>query len=150
MIWIYTIWLLLIAFEILRNWSIMEVANKRPTYWYSNLLRVTAGAIFWLLTGLFHVLSFWQWMGMLPMMVLTFWFIFDYGLVCFRNFMNKVLETKRDPIVFYYLNPNGSLIDRLQCKYPHPFPWFWWKLLLMITGIYIFHSGLDTIWVIKY
>lgn len=130
------IWFLLILAEIVRNWDIIEEKDKRPIYFESSVLRLAVGFVFWMGSPfIWHGMTYWQWWGMIPMMLFSFWFLFDYGLNIARG---------KKP--FWYLNPEGSFLDRLQCKYPNAYPWFWWKLFLMTGGFSLFHYGLDAIW----
>ena len=144
--WILAIWFALIGVEIFRNWSIIEVGKKRPTYWWSNLIRIVVGFIFWLLCPVVFEIGYYQWLGMIPMMLLTFWWCFDYGLTQFRNLVHRILKDGHELIAFYYLNPKGSWLDRMQCRYPHPYPWFWWKLFLMVGGLLLYYYGLNAAW----
>lgn len=145
MIHIFIAWIIIIGVEIFRNWCIVEVDGKRPTYWWSNTIRISVGFIFWTIVPLVIKIGYWNWLVMPLMMVLTFWWMFDYGLTLSRNWSRKLMKTG-DPIVFYYLNPKGSWLDQLQCKYPHPYPWFWFKLFLMGAGILLYFNGLDFVW----
>lgn len=131
-------WLFLIYLEIARNFYLIENRKQRPVYWQSNVGRVVVGFVFWIISPWFiwPSMNYWHWWGMVPMMLLSFWFFFDYGL-------NVVRQVKP----FYYLNPEGSFLDRFQCNYPNSYVWFWWKLMLMITGVMLFHYGLDYIWI---
>lgn len=136
MIYIYIIWSILIALEIWRNWYLIERLKRRPTYWMSTVGRILVGFIFWFASPFIHPgLSWWQWWGEIAMMVFTFGYFFDYGLNIARGIR---------PV--WYLNPKGSILDQLQCKYPNSFAWFWWKLFLMMTGISMMEYGLDAIW----
>ncbi len=150
---IYCIWFSLITIEIFRNWCIIYMKNRRPRYWWSSIIRIAIAFTFWIMVGALSngkTLTHYQWWGMPLMMVFTCWFTFDYGLYQFRNLMYKVSLKEYTPIVFWYLNPKGSWLDQLQCKHPHAYPWFWFKLLLGAASITIFHYGLDAIWVPKW
>lgn len=129
-------WIIIVGFEILRNYLIIEAEEQRPVYWKSTVLRIAVGFAFWI-GGPFmdSRLTWWQWWGMIPMMLLTFWFVFDYGL-----------NLARQKAPFYYLNPEGSFLDKLQCNYPNTYTWFWWKLMLMAVGIDLFIEGINVTW----
>lgn len=134
---IFGSWLMIIGFEILRNYCIIDIDQERPVYWWSTVLRTFVGFIFWVGSPFMDSsMTWWQWWAMIPMMLTSFWFFFDYGLN---------LARKKKP--FYYLNPEGSLLDKFQCKYPGTWPWFCWKFILMLGGLIIFHYGLDAIWI---
>lgn len=143
--WTLLTWIVLIWVEIFRNWCIIEVGNKRPTYWWSNIIRITVGFMFWIVSPMLARMDYYQWWGMIPMMLFTFWFVFDYGLNLVRNLVYRIEDDHREPLPFYYLNPKGSWLDRLQYKYPHPYPWFWFKLILMVGGLMLFYYGIDFI-----
>lgn len=141
MIAIFLIWFVLILLEILRNRHIIELDHERPVYWLRTAIRIVIAFVFWVISPFIYTkMTYWQWWGMVPMMVLTFWWFFDYGLILARN----ILDKKKLP--FYYLNPRGSFLDRLQNKYPAPYPWFWWKFFLMTAGVDLFIQGLDVVW----
>lgn len=128
--------LFLYGCEIRRNYVIIEIDKQRPVYWRSAVLRIFVGFIFWIASPfMWPAMTWWQWWGMIPMMALSFWFIFDYGLNLARNVK---------PL--YYINPKGSFLDRFQHKHPNSYVWFWWKFILMLWGLIIFHYGLDAIW----
>lgn len=136
MITIVNILLLLYSFEILRNYHIIEVNMSRPVYWKSTVLRLFVGFTVWVSAPfIWRDMTYWQWWGMIPMMLTSFWWIFDYGL----NFVRRIRP-------FYYLNPKGSFLDRFQCNYPNTYVWFWFKLFLMFAGWLVFYYGMDAIW----
>lgn len=138
MIGITIIWLFIIAVEIFRNWCIIEVGKRRPTYWWSNVIRVAVGFLFWVLAKAFINISAAQWWAMIPMMLLTFWWCFDYGLNQFRNMMNRLQRSGVPPIFFAYLNPKGSWLDQYQYhNWPGIVPWFYIKASLMLVSILI-------------
>jgi len=143
---ISALWIFIICVEIFRNWCIIEVSNKRPTYWWSNVIRIAIGFIFWVVVKLFSDINHWQWWGMIPMMLFSFWWIFDYGLSAFRNLMNRIMNKAIAKIPFCYLNPNGSFLDQFQCKYPGELPWFWFKFVFMIAGFIVFKQGINSVW----
>lgn len=147
MTWILITWLAIIMADIIRNWVIIEVKKQRPNYFWSNVLRIAVGFVFWLLSPVLFRMTEWQWWSMIPMMLFTFWYCFDYGLTQFRNTFNI---NNKPRIVFDYLNPNGSWLDRMQCKYPDKYPWFWFKFFLMLAGIALYFYGLDAIWTVKW
>lgn len=147
--WIYITWFVLIFIEIWRNWYIIQVNKKRPVYWYSQLLRYVIGFLYWVGVGAIsngHTIAHEQWWGLSIMMLFTFWFFFDYGLNQFRNLMNRIRKAGVPTIQFDYLNPKGSWLDQMQYKFPGTFPWFCFKALLALTGITLFHYGIDIIW----
>lgn len=133
-IWIYITWLLLICVEIFRNWSIIIVKNRRPTYWWSNVIRIVVGFIFWVAVGPLTRPAPDKYNAIPIMMLFSFWFVFDYGLN---------LARRKSPV--YYLNPKGSWIDRMQCKYPDALPWFIWKFFLMVAAISLCEMGFNRI-----
>lgn len=143
---ILLLWIALIVAEIVRNWYIIDEKNSRPVYSASTMLRIVVGFIFWLTTPVVFEISYYQWWGMVFMMLFTFWFIFDYGLNQFRN----IVTFKFYYLPFFYLNRKGSWLDQMQCNYPHPFPWFCFKVILMVGGIALFYYGIDFIWTVKY
>lgn len=139
------IWVVLIALEIARNWYIIQWRQRRPTYWKSTVGRIIIGGTFWIVTPcIWPQMTRWQWYGLIPMMGTSFWYLFDYGLNLARRLFPGKTGYRIRPI--WYLNPNGSLLDQLQCKYPHAYAWFWWKLFLMTGGFSLFHYGLNAIW----
>ena len=131
------VWGFLIGCEIFRNCLMIDKKKMRPVYWQSNVGRIAIGFLFWVASPVFiwKDMTYWQWWGMIPMMLFSFWFFFDYGLN---------LARKKKP--FYYLNPEGSFLDKLQCNYPASYPWFWWKFMLMYAGIITFYYGMDALW----
>ncbi|HEY3403892.1 MAG TPA: hypothetical protein VGK59_10925 [Ohtaekwangia sp.] len=134
MIWILTSYFLIIGIEIFRNWCIIDVGQRRPTYWWSNVIRVFVSFVFWVCVKPFSDITYLQWWLLIPVMLLMFWWVFDYGLIQFRNFMGRL--QKRDPsLIWYRLNPKGSILDRLQCKALSLPAWFFIKLALMIASI---------------
>lgn len=136
MMMMFGLWLVIIGFEIVRNYWMIDLDHERPVYWQSTVLRIAVGFVFWLLSPFMdHTMSYGQWWGMIPMMVLSFWFCFDYGLNLARG---------KKP--FYYLNPEGSLLDKFQCNYPNTYVWFWWKLILMLAGLMVRYYGVDNLW----
>jgi hypothetical protein len=136
---VFIIYMFLIFLEIYRNYYIIEIKKRRPVYWRSTWLRLTVGAAFWFGSLIFSSMPYWSRWGMIPMMVLTFWFVFDYGLNIVR---------KKKP--FFYLNPNGSWLDKFQYNSTGTFSWFWWKLFLMIGGLLLYFKGLDFAWTVKW
>lgn len=148
-LYIYLIWFLLIGVEIFRNWSIIAVRRRRPTYWWSTVLRIVAGFIFWWLVKLVARPDTGHLYALPIMMVFTFWWVFDYGLNMVRMFLPlPSKETYWKPIwdkPFYYLNPDGSWLDKFQCKHPHPYAWFWFKLFLAMGSVSLFEKGLQAL-----
>ncbi len=139
MIWILTTYLFIIFIEIFRNWCIIDAGNSRPTYWWSNVLRVAASFLFWICTGWFSDITGEQWWALVPVMLFMFWWVFDYGLIQFRNFMGRILNA--DPqLEWYRLNPKGSILDQFQCKHFSLPAWFVIKLVLMVASITLLYT----------
>lgn len=133
-LWIYIAWFLVICVEIFRNWSLIEVKKRRPTYWWSTIIRIVAGSFFWMIIRVVADVPPDRYYAIPIMMFFTSWFVFDYGLN---------LARKRHPL--YYLNPNGSWLDRMQCKYPDAQPWFFWKLVLAMGSVSLCEYGLNAV-----
>lgn len=142
MIWILLTYLALVAVEIFRNWCIIFKRKRRPTYWWSTTIRVAIAFAFWIAAPNLVPMNRYHWWGMLFMMIFTGWWVFDYGLTLARRILPGAEFNKP----FYYLNPNGSFLDQLQCKYPNTIFWFWVKLVLMIASLQVFFGGIDIIW----
>ena len=132
-------WMLIIVLEIIRNYHIIDIKKRRPVYWQSNVLRIAVGFGFWVVAPIVAKIPYWSWWGMIPMMLFTFWFVFDYGLN---------LARKKRP--FFYLNPKGSWLDRFQYNSTGTFSWFFWKLILMAGGLWLFFKGLDVAWRVQW
>lgn len=133
-LYIWLGYIVLVCLEIARNYRIIEEKKQRPIYLRRWFIRVAVSLVYWI--PFYWVLPYYQWLGMLVMMPLTFWFVFDYGLNAAR----------RKP--FAYLNPNGSWLDRLQVNSTGVAAWFFWKLILMAAGVWLFYKGVDVIWLI--
>lgn len=133
-IWIYITWFAIIVLEILRNWAIIVVKHRRPKYWWSNVIRIMVGFIFWVITGVVAKPSPAHYYALPIMMALTFWWTFDYGL----NLVRKVKP-------YYYLNPQGSWLDQWQCNHPNTYAWFWFKLFLAFGGVALVELGLEAV-----
>lgn len=134
MIWIFITYALLIFVEIFRNWCIIDAGKSRPTYWWSQVIRIVISFVFWLCAAWFSDITWYQWWALAPVMLFSFWWGFDYGLIQFRNFMSRILNAPIN-LDWYRLNPKGSWIDQFQCKHLSLPAWFFIKLTLMIISI---------------
>ena len=115
------------------------------------MIRIIISGFYWMIVGKVAPITQMQWYAMPIMMLFTFWFTFDYGFNQFRNMMyHFILKPGYTPISYCYLNPEGSWIDKFQCKYMDLFVWFVFKLFLMSGSIAWFQYGLDAAWIAKW
>jgi hypothetical protein len=142
MIGVLFTYLALVVVEIFRNWCIIFKRKRRPTYWWSTVIRVSIAFIFWIVAPNIVGMNGYQWWGMLIMMFFAGWWVFDYGLNLVRRFLPGAQFIKP----FFYLNPTGSFLDRLQCRYPNDLFWFWGKFVLMVASLQLYFGGVDIVW----
>jgi hypothetical protein len=125
---IQLIWLLLVLAEVARNYYVINIQGRNPNHGLALAVRVLLGIVFWFLSPLISDLRPDQWWALPVMMFFTFGFIFDLGLNIAR---------KRP---YWYLG-GKSVIDTFQRDHGGAFPWFWWRLMLAIASVDLFHRG---------
>lgn len=110
------------------------VKHKSPNYTGSNILRgAVLVLIFIAAPWIKKDLTIDQRVSIIPMAMLCFWFLFDWG-------HNLVLTYFGHQRPYWYLGDNSRL-DKWQRANGGAFRWFWIKLTLAVVSIVVFEVG---------
>jgi hypothetical protein len=129
----YVIWFLIIVVDVAYNYWLIEVKKQRPNYRNHNIIRLAVGMVYYITIPLYEPIRFDQHVMVPLMMFTTFWFCFDL-----------LLNVSRGKY-FYYVNPEGSILDQFQDKTLGGLPWMWFKLILATAGLALSVKGYESL-----
>jgi len=122
---LYTIFLFLVACEVVWDWYQIEKLNKGINYTNSNMMRIAICMVFWAASPTMKQMNPIEYLLLPVFMGVSYWFFFDWWL--------NLARTKP----YWYLG-NSSQMDRWQKSNGGAFTWFWIKGLLVIICLIVF------------
>lgn len=127
--------LFFIELEVAWDWYHEVKKKQSPNYSGSSVLRMAVLSGIWISSPwLRSGMTIDQWWFIPPMVLLCFWFLFDWHLNLARTWSGHHRP-------YWYLG-NNSKLDKWQKAHGGAFMWFWIKLCLATVAVVIFEVGI--------